>query len=68
MDAPAIGRGPPEVLSNTVPDTQMLDLADILGTLGKSFVWSEDFSVMEDSINAAIDSWMMDVGLPRTTK
>lgn len=40
--------------------------ADILGTLGKGFVWSEDPGVMEASIDAAIRSWMTDIGLPRS--
>lgn len=41
--------------------------ADIVGTLGKSFAWSADSATMQDSITKAIDSWMMDIGLPKIT-
>lgn len=39
--------------------------ADILSTLGKQFEWTDDARAMRKSIQAAIHSWMADLGRPR---
>lgn len=39
--------------------------ADIMGTLGKNFEWSPDAGLMKQSVTAAIDAWMVDLGKPK---
>jgi nucleoside 2-deoxyribosyltransferase len=39
--------------------------ADIMGTLGKSFEWSPDEALMKQTVTAAIDAWMKDLGKPK---
>lgn len=40
--------------------------ADIIGTLGKSFKWSSKTEETEASIYRAVESWMIDLGRPKT--
>jgi nucleoside 2-deoxyribosyltransferase len=42
--------------------------ADILGTLGKGFEWSATAKVLSNSVTEAIDSWMIDLGIPKIKK
>jgi len=39
--------------------------ADIFGTLSKRFTWTSDAQRLESSIVAALDSWMVDLEIPR---